>query len=220
MAHNVQVVNHPVVQTKLSQLRNTQTTPKDFRELTHEVSLLLGYEASRSLQCRQYTAQTPVAAFNAFAIHPRIGLAPIMRAGIGMTDALLALHPDAHVYHLGLFREKISLQPVEYYNKLPERPTVDLVFLLDPMIATAGTACAAMHMLVDWGIPVQNIKLISIVASQTGVDVLNKEFPGLEIWTAALDPQLVVHAGEGGKIAPGLGDAGDRLFNTHAPTFA
>jgi uracil phosphoribosyltransferase len=127
-----------------------------------------------------------------------------------MADALLSVFPNAPVYHLGLFREKVSLQPVEYYSKLPASPPVDIVYLLDPLIATGGTAIAAITMLTDWGIPLSNIKFLAVLASQAGIDAVLKEYPNLEIWVAAVDPELT----EQGFIRPGLGDAGDRLFNT------
>jgi len=127
-----------------------------------------------------------------------------------MTDAMLELFPEAKVYHLGLFREKVSLQPVEYYSKLPNEPTVDICYLLDPLVATGGTACAALQMLLDWGLPVQNIKLLAVLASETGLKRVAAEFPGLEIWVSAVDNELTPE----GYILPGLGDTGDRLFNT------
>ncbi|KAG7097111.1 hypothetical protein E1B28_004489 [Marasmius oreades] len=142
-----------------------------------------------------------------------LGLTPILRAGLGMSDALLSLVHDAPVYHLGLFREKVSLQPVEYYSKLPAEPPVDIVYLLDPLIATGGTACAALAMLVDWGLAPINVKILCVLASQDGLDKINQEYPGVEIWVAAVDPNL----SDRGIVKPGLGDAGDRLFNTIRP---
>lgn len=127
-----------------------------------------------------------------------------------MTDALLSMFPDAPVYHLGLFREKVSLSPVEYYSKLPPSPPVDMIYLLDPLIATGGTAIAAITMITDWGIPLSNIKFLSVLASQPGLDAILQQFPGLEIWVAAIDSELTAE----GVITPGLGDTGDRIFNT------
>jgi len=146
-------VNHPIVNAQLSKLRQTTTSSKEFREGISQISLILGLEATRTLEEETFEGQTPVAPFTGTVIKPRIGLTPILRAGLGMTDAMLSLFPAASVYHLGLYREKISLQPVEYYSKLPNIPPVDTVFLLDPLIATGGTACAALTMIVDWGIP-------------------------------------------------------------------
>ncbi|KDQ06239.1 hypothetical protein BOTBODRAFT_60694 [Botryobasidium botryosum FD-172 SS1] len=204
------VVEHPIFNAKLSVLRQANTSPKDFREGIRELTYIVGIEASRDVEEKEFHGQSPVAAYTGKTIKPRIGLAPILRAGIGMTDAMLALYQDASVYHLGLFREKVSLQPVEYYSKLPSEPTVDLVFLLDPLVATGGTACAALHMLLDWGIPIRNIKFLIILASQQGLERVRLEFPDLEIWVGAVDEVLTAD----GLISPGLGDTGDRIFNT------
>ncbi|KAJ3523937.1 hypothetical protein NM688_g8643 [Phlebia brevispora] len=193
----VHVLAHPIINERLSKLRQSGTSSKEFREDIHNISLLLGFEASRDLEEETFDG-------------PKIGLTPVLRAGLGMTDAMLTLFPSAPVYHLGIFREKVSLQPVEYYSKLPPVPTVETVFLLDPLIATGGTACAAMHMILDWGIPVTRIKLLCILASEDGLKRVEEEFPGLEVWAAAVDPQLT----KDGLIAPGLGDTGDRLYNT------
>ncbi|TCD66953.1 hypothetical protein EIP91_000731 [Steccherinum ochraceum] len=224
-------INHPIVNARLSKLRQTSTTAKEFREGIYDISLILGVEASRNLEEEAFDGRTPVAPFVGSTIKPRIGLAPILRAGLGMTDALLNLFPAAPVYHLGIFREKVTLQAVEYYNKLPAGdPTVDLVFLLDPLIATGGTACAAIHMLKEWTVPEEKIKLLCVLASKTGLDQVRQAYPGVEIWTAATDPELTPE----GLISPGLGDTvsdiqfdlqfldhvaydelkGDRLYNT------
>ncbi|KAF7790873.1 hypothetical protein EIP86_001831 [Pleurotus ostreatoroseus] len=227
MSSKVHVLTHPIINERLSKLRQSGTSSKDFREVwtvfrelyptadvfgqdIHNISLLLGFEASRDLQEETFVGQTPISEFTGARIKPKIGLTPVLRAGLGMTDALLTLFPNAPVYHLGIFREKVSLQPVEYYSKLPPVPTVDTVFLLDPLIATGGTACAAMHMILDWGIPVNQIKLLCVLASQDGLKHVQEEYPGLEVWAAAVDPQLT----KDGLIAPGLGDTGDRLYNT------
>ncbi|KAI0677014.1 UDP-N-acetylglucosamine 1-carboxyvinyltransferase [Trametes maxima] len=204
------VLAHPIVNARLSQLRQTSTNSKEFREGIHDISLILGIEASRDLEEETFSGQTPVGPFTGSVIKPNIGLTPILRAGMGMTDALLNLFPAASVYHLGLFREKVSLQPVEYYSKLPPNPTVDQVFLLDPLIATGGTACAALNMVVEWGIPVNKIKLLCVLASQDGLNRVQSEFPGVEVWVAAVDAHLTPN----GLISPGLGDTGDRLYNT------
>ncbi|KAJ3575170.1 hypothetical protein NP233_g1296 [Leucocoprinus birnbaumii] len=174
------------------------------------ISFILGYEASKDLQTETFQGQTPVSTFQGERIKAKVALTPILRAGLGMTDALLSLYPDAPVYHLGLFREKVTLQPVEYYSKLPPSPPCDQVFLLDPLIATGGTAIAALTMITEWGISVNRIKLLSVLASQEGLDHIKAQYPELEIWVAGIDPVLT---GEG-IISPGLGDTGDRLFNT------
>jgi uracil phosphoribosyltransferase len=210
MANTINIVSHPVINGELSKLRQSSTTPKEFREGVDTISLFLGYEATRTLEETFYEGRTPVAPFVGKTIKPRIGLTPILRAGLGMTDALLKLFPTAPVYHLGLYREKVTLQPVEYYSKLPPSPPIDQVFLLDPLIATGGTACAALGMIVDWGIPVKNVKLLCILASDAGLKHVQAEYPDLEIWVAGVDKELT----SDGIITPGLGDSGDRLFNT------
>jgi len=204
------VLSHPLVNAELAKLRLTSTTSKEFREGVNHISMFLGYEASRTLQQEPFHGQSPVGAFTGSVVKPRVGFTPILRAGLGMTDALLTLFPTAPVYHLGLFREKVTLQPVEYYSKLPSSPPIDMVFLLDPMIATGGTACAALAMITDWGIPVKNTKLLCVLASREGLQRVQAEFPELEIWVAGVDETLTPD----GLISPGLGDAGDRLFNT------
>ncbi|KAL4075991.1 uracil phosphoribosyltransferase-domain-containing protein [Scleroderma citrinum] len=210
MPGNRHVLSHPLVNARLSQLRQTTTNSRDFREGIHDISLILGIEASRDLEEECFEGQTPIAPFTGSFIKPRIGLTPILRAGLGMTDALLTLFPSAPVYHLGLFREKVSLQPVEYYSKLPSDPNVDVCFLLDPLVATGGTACAALAMLLDWGVPLTNIKLLVVLGSEEGLKHIESSFPELEIWVAAVDPRIT----NDGLISPGLGDTGDRLFNT------
>ncbi|KAF7352902.1 Uracil phosphoribosyltransferase [Mycena venus] len=195
---------------ELSKLRRTTTTAKEFREGVNNISLILGLEASRNLEEDTFTAQSPVGPFTGTVVKPRIGLTPILRAGLGMTDALLKLFPEAPIYHLGLFREKVTLQPVEYYSKLPPSPPIDMVYLLDPLIATGGTACAALAMITDWGMPIDKVKLLCVLASQEGLNHVQAEFPELEIWVAGVDQTLTSN----GLISPGLGDAGDRLFNT------
>ncbi|EDR12495.1 armadillo/beta-catenin/plakoglobin [Laccaria bicolor S238N-H82] len=210
MSKNVNLLSHPLINAELSKLRQASTSSKEFREGIQHISVLLGYEASRNLEEESFDDRTPVGPFTGTKIKPRIGLTPILRAGLGMTDALLTLFPAAPVYHLGLFREKVTLQPVEYYSKLPPSPALDNVFLLDPLIATGGTACAALAMIVDWGIPVKDIKLLCILASQDGLNHVQAEYPDLEIWVAGVDEILTSE----GIISPGLGDTGDRLFNT------
>jgi len=204
------ILSHPIVNAELSKLRQLSTGPKEFREGIHQISFILGIEATRTLEESSFEGQTPVGPFTGTTIKPRIGLTPILRAGLGMTDALLSLFPSAPVYHLGLFREKVTLQPVEYYSKLPPSPPVDKVFLLDPLIATGGTACAALAMIVDWGISVKDIKLLCVLASQEGLSHVRTEYPDLEVWVAGVDDTLTPE----GIISPGLGDTGDRLFST------
>jgi len=210
MSKKLHVLNHPVVNAQLSKLRQTSTSPKEFREGVHNISFVLGIESTRDLEEETFHGQTPVGPFTGSTIKPRIGLTPILRAGLGMSDAMLTLFPNAPVYHLGLYRERVTLQPVEYYSKLPQTPPADLVFVLDPLIATGGTACAALAMIIDWGVPVSKIKLLCILASEQGLQHVQAEHPDLEIWVAGVDPELTSN----GLISPGLGDTGDRLFNT------
>ncbi|KAG9097689.1 hypothetical protein FRC07_010744 [Ceratobasidium sp. 392] len=189
----VNILSHPLVNSKLAVLRDANTSAKDFREGIRDLTYIVAIEATRDLEERPVTGNTPVSEFTGSTIAPRIGITPILRAGLGMTDAMLSLFPNAPVYHIGLFREKVSLQPVEYYSKLPKVPTVDKVFIVDPLIATGGTAVAAVHMILDWGIPLKNIKFLGILASQAGLN---------HIWFAAVDTELT----QAGLIKPGLGD--------------
>ncbi|KAJ6599197.1 putative uracil phosphoribosyltransferase [Mycena vulgaris] len=223
---NVNILSHPIANAELSKLRRTTTTSKEFRESVNNISLILGLEASRNLEEETFTDQSPVGPFTGTVVKPRIGLTPILRAGLGndrcsfdavsvrMSTAVVRVphtaFSDAPIYHLGLFREKVTLQPVEYYSKLPPSPPIDMVFLLDPLIATGGTACAALSMIADWGMPIEKVKLLCVLASQEGLHHVQAEFPALEIWVAGVDQTLTPQ----GLISPGLGDAGDRLFNT------
>ncbi|KLO10152.1 armadillo/beta-catenin/plakoglobin [Schizopora paradoxa] len=208
---NVHVLDHPVVAARLSQLRQSNATPSEFREGIKQISRFLGFEASRSLESLEFDGETPVAPFTGTVIKPQIGLAPILRAGLGMEDALLELFPEAKVYHIGVFREKVSLRPVEYYSKLPPQVTVDKCYLLDPLVATGGTACATISMLLDWGISIKNITLLAVLSSEAGLERITAEYPELEVWVAAVDKVLTPN----GIISPGLGDTGDRLFHTY-----
>ncbi|GAA5822085.1 hypothetical protein JCM3770_007012 [Rhodotorula araucariae] len=208
---SVNVVSHPLVQAKLSELRDRRTSSHRFRALVKELSTVLGIEASRNLAIKDVPGlQSPIAPYTGKAIAPRIGISPILRAGIGMTDSLLDLFPEASVFYLGLFREKVSLQPVEYYQKLPPAPTVDTLYLIDPLVATGGTAIAAISILLDWGLDISQIKLLSILGSKPGLQKVADAYPGLEIFACAVDDEL----SEDGYIVPGLGDSGDRLFST------
>ena len=205
------VSQHPAVQHKLSLLRDSSTEPKKFRELVREISWLLGYEALADARVTQVRVQTPIEETDGARLADRIGLVPILRAGLGMVDAMLELMPTAEVWHLGLFRDEHTLRPVEYYNKLPDSATVDLCLILDPMLATGGSATAAIEVLKRWGAvnPVR-IKLLNLIAAPEGVRAVQQAHPDVPIFAAALDRQL----NEKGYIMPGLGDAGDRQFGT------
>lgn len=202
------VSNHPAVLHKLALLRDEATEHKKFRELVREISWLVGYEALADARLRPVSVQTPIELTEGAQLADRIGLVPILRAGLGMVDAMLELMPTAQVWHLGLFRDERTLRPVEYYNKLPDHSTVDLCLILDPMLATGGSATAAIEVLKDWG--ATRIKLINLIAAPEGVRAVASAHPDVAIHTAALDRQL----NERGYIMPGLGDAGDRQFGT------
>ena len=208
---NLHVSTHPAVLHKLGILRDERTEPKKFREVVRELSWLLGYEALADARVRPLKVQTPLEEMEGHELGERIGLIPILRAGLGMVDAMLELMPTAEVWHLGLFRDERTLQPVEYYNKLPDAASVDLCLILDPMLATGGSASAAIEVLKRWGAvhPVR-IKLINLIAAPEGVEAVTTAHPDVQIHCAALDRQL----NDKGYIMPGLGDAGDRQFGT------
>lgn len=210
MSNTINILSHPLVDAELTKLRHASTSSKEFREGIRNLSWYLGYEASRNLEQETMKGTTPVGPFEGKIIKPRIGLTPVLRAGLGMTDALLDIFPAAPVYHLGIYREKVSLQPVEYYSKLPASAPVDQIFVLDPLIATGATACAALQMIVDWKIPAHKIKLLAVLASDQGLKHVQSAFPEVEIWLAGVDDTLTAQ----GIISPGLGDTGDRLYNT------
>jgi uracil phosphoribosyltransferase len=205
---NLHVSQHPAVRHKLGILRDERTEPKKFREVVRELSWLLGYEALSDAHTRRHDIDTPIEPMAAEELADRIGLIPILRAGLGMVDAMLELMPTAEVWHLGLFRDERTLRPVEYYNKLPDTSTVDLCLILDPMLATGGSATAAIEVLKKWG--AVRIKLVNLIAAPEGVEAVLTAHPDVEIYSAALDRQL----NDKGYIMPGLGDAGDRQFGT------
>jgi uracil phosphoribosyltransferase len=205
------VSHHPAVIHKLALLRQDATEPKKFRELVREISWLVGYEALADARLEPVDVRTPLEAIKGHQLADRIGLIPILRAGLGMVDAMLELMPTAQVWHLGLFRDERTLRPVEYYNKLPDQASVDLCLILDPMLATGGSATAAIEVLKQWG--AVRIKLINLIAAPEGVRAVAAAHPDVVIHTAALDRQL----NERGYILPGLGDAGDRQFGTGHP---
>jgi uracil phosphoribosyltransferase len=202
------VSTHPAVLHKLGVLRDEDTEPKKFREVVRELSWLLGYEALADARTTPIDIRTPMEPMQASELGERIGLIPILRAGLGMVDAMLELMPTAQVWHLGLFRDERTLRPVEYYNKLPDSATVDLCLILDPMLATGGSATAAIEVLKKWG--AVRIKLVNLIAAPEGVRAVQEAHPDVHIHCAALDRGL----NEKGYIMPGLGDAGDRQFGT------
>ncbi len=205
------VSQHPAILHKLGILRDRKTEPKKFREVVRELSWLLGYEALADARVRPLEVKTPLETMEGAELADRIGLVPILRAGLGMVDAMLELMPTAQVWHLGFFRDERTLRPVEYYNKLPDSANVDLCLILDPMLATGGSATAAIEVLKRWG--AVRIKLVNLIAAPEGVEAVATAHPDVEIYCAALDRQL----NDKGYIMPGLGDAGDRQFGTGNP---
>ncbi len=205
------VSQHPAVLHKLAILRDEATEPKKFREIVRELSWLLGYEALADARVRPLRVTTPIEETDAHELADRIGLVPILRAGLGMVDAMLELMPTAQVWHLGLFRDERTLRPVEYYNRLPDSASVDMCLILDPMLATGGSATAAIEVLKRWGAvqPVR-IKLVNLIASPEGVAAVTSAHPDVHVYCAALDRQL----NDLGYIMPGLGEAGDRQFGS------
>ncbi len=206
--NNVFLSPHPLVATKLSLLRNVRTEPKKFRELVREIAAMLAYEATLDLATQEIEIETPLATTRGQKLLERIGLVPVLRAGLGMVEGVWELMPGAEVWHIGLYRDERTLKPVSYYNKLPIEPTVSVCLILDPMLATGGSAVATVDILKKWG--VNKIKFIGIIASPEGVTRLQSAHPDVSIHIAGLDEKLNEH----GYILPGLGDAGDRLFGT------
>lgn len=206
---NVIVMDHPLIQHKVGILRRRETGSKEFRELANEIAMLMCYEATRNLPLRDEVVETPVAEASIKQIAGKtLGIVPILRAGLGMVDGMLSLVPTAKVGHIGLYRDPETLNPVEYYCKLPyDAPERD-IFVLDPMLATGGSAAAAIQFIKDKG--VKNIHFMCLIAAPEGVKKLQDAHPDINIIIAALDEKLNDH----GYIVPGLGDAGDRLFGT------
>lgn len=214
---NVHVSEHPLVRHKLTLLRNQTTEPKKFRELIREIAMLLGYEATRDLATTTVQVQTPLAVAQGCELAERIGLIPILRAGLGMVEGIWELMPGAEVWHIGLYRDHKTLQPVQYYNKLPVTPTVQVCLVLDPMLATGGSAVATIDILKRWG--AKRIKFLGIIAAPEGIERMSNSHPDVDIYVGAIDDHLTPHPEKPddppeGYIVPGLGDAGDRQFGT------
>jgi len=205
---NVFRSNHPLVQHKLAKLRNKDTNPKKFRELIREIAMLLAYEATADLALEETQVETPMGTAAGLLLREKIGLVPILRAGLGMVDGVWEMMPSAEVWHIGLYRDEKTLRPVEYYNKLPVDPTVQVCLILDPMLATGGSAVATANILKRWG--AQRIKFVGIIAAPEGIAALNSAHPDIPIHIGAVDS----HLNDIGYIVPGLGDAGDRQFGT------
>ena len=205
---NVFASQHPLVAHKLSRLRDRNTEPKKFRELVREIAALLAYEATADLLTVPRQVETPLATMNGAELQEKIGLVPILRAGLGMVEGFWELMPTAEVWHIGLYRDEKTLQPVQYYNKLPIEPTVSVCLILDPMLATGGSAVATTTIVKRWG--VQKIKFVGLIGAPEGIAAMQAAHPDVPIHLAAIDD----HLNERGYILPGLGDAGDRQFGT------
>jgi len=209
MNKNVFVFDHPLIQHKLALIRDKNTGAKEFRELVEEVSLLMGYEVTRHMPLEETEVETPIGPAKVKMLSgKKIGIVPILRAGLGMVNGMLKLIPAAKVGHIGLYRDPETLQPVEYYCKLPQDVSERELIILDPMLATGGSAAKAVEVLKQKG--ATNIKLMCLIAAPEGIEAVHREHPDVEIYTAAIDERLNSH----GYIVPGLGDAGDRLFGT------
>ncbi|WP_126941025.1 MULTISPECIES: uracil phosphoribosyltransferase [unclassified Veillonella] len=206
---NVNVMTHPLIQHKVTLIRSVDTGTKDFRQLLEEIALLMGYEITRDLPLEDVEVETPlVKAIGKQIAGKKLGIVPILRAGLGMVNGLLELMPMAKVGHVGMYRDPKTLQPVEYYCKLPSDLADRRIIVTDPMLATGGSAAAAISLLKEKG--AKEIQLMCLVAAPEGVEVVNKAHPDVRIYVAALDEKLNDH----GYILPGLGDAGDRIFGT------
>jgi uracil phosphoribosyltransferase len=204
----VQVSRHPLVLHKLTVLRSTETDHRSFRELVRELALLLCYEATQDLTLSPQRVMTPMGEASGYKTEDTIGVVPILRAGLGLVDGVMELLPSVQVWHIGLYRDEKTLRPVEYYNKLPTEPTVNVCLVLDPMLATGGSAVATVDILKKWG--VKRIKFLGLIAAPEGVERLTTAHPDVPIYVAAIDD----HLNDVGFIVPGLGDAGDRQFGT------
>jgi uracil phosphoribosyltransferase len=204
----VHVSRHPLLLHRLALLRDRDTAPRAFRQLVREMAQMLFFEAAQDLRLSPLTVRTPLAECAGQQVAESLGLVPILRAGLGMAEAILDLLPAAQVWHLGLYRDHQTLKPVTYYNKLPDRPNIDLAFLMDPMLATGGSAVAAVDILKGWGL--KRLKFLGLIAAPEGVAALRAAHPDVPIYLAAVDSHLNADK----YIVPGLGDAGDRQFGT------
>jgi len=208
MFDHVHVSSHPLVKARLAELRHKDTPPPLFRRLVRELSQFLFYEASSTLKVEPIQVHTPLAETQGHRLSERIGLVPVLRAGLGMVQGIHEMVPDAEVWHLGLYRDHETLEPVTYYNKLPAEPRIDLAIVLDPMLATGGSAVACLDLLQRWG--VKSVWFIGLIAAPEGIKRLREAHPQVPLFLAALDSHLNYQS----YIVPGLGDAGDRQFAT------
>ena len=205
----VMIMDHPLIQHKIGIIRRQETGSKDFRQLISEIAMLMCYEATRDLKLTDVEIETPISKMTAKELAgKKLAVVPILRAGLGMVDGMLSMIPAAKVGHIGLYRNEKTLEPVEYYCKLPKDCAEREVFVVDPMLATGGSATAAITMLKNKG--VKKIRFMCIVAAPQGIERMQKEHPDVDLYVGALDD----HLNENGYIVPGLGDAGDRIFGT------
>jgi uracil phosphoribosyltransferase len=204
----VHVSSHPLIKHKLAILRHKDTDSVKFRQLIHELAMLLAYEATQDLTVRELTVPTPMGEAPGAHLRDSIGLVPILRAGLGMIEGVWEVIPVAEVWHIGLYRDEHTLRPVQYYNKLPASPRVQICLILDPMLATGGSAIATVDILKKWGVP--RIKFVGLIGAPEGVKALTSAHPDVDVHLAAIDD----HLNNIGFIVPGLGDAGDRQFGT------
>ncbi len=202
------ISEHPLIKHKLAILRNKETEPVKFRQLVHEIAMMLAYEATTDLVLRSTVVHTPMGEATGAHLQEEVGLVPILRSGLGMVEGVWEMIPVAEVWHIGLYRDEKTLRPVEYYNKLPPQPRVQLCLILDPMLATGGSAIATVDVLKRWGVP--KIKFVGMIGAPEGVAALTAAHPDIDVHLAALDERL----NDIGFIVPGLGDAGDRQFGT------
>lgn len=209
MNNNIYILNHPLIQHKITMMRDRNTGTNEFRKLTEEVAILMGYEALRDLPLRNIEIETPLQKFSAPVIAgKKLAIVPILRAGLGMVNGILSLVPSAKVGHIGLYRDHVTHEPHEYYCKLPDNIHDRTIVVLDPMLATGGSACAAVDFIKQRG--GKNIKFMAIIAAPEGLERLAKTHPDIQIYCGQLDERL----NDDFYICPGLGDAGDRIFGT------
>ncbi|HBV62825.1 MAG TPA: uracil phosphoribosyltransferase [Rhodopirellula sp.] len=210
MGH-VTEIQHPLIEHHLCTVRDQSTVPSHFRAAVSRLSVLVGVYATEDLAVEPVAIQTPIAEADCHQVTRRVALVPILRAGLGMVDPRLNLLPDAAVWHLGLYRNEETAEPVEYYDKLPKSGAPNTALVLDPMLATGGSIELAVQRLMEWG--VEEIRVLSIIASRQGVERVQRDFPNVKLYVAAIDPVL----NDQSYIVPGLGDAGDRIFDTPQP---
>ncbi len=204
----IQRVEHPLIEHHLCTIRDAETGSRDFRDAVQRLSMILGVWATRDLQTKPRKVATPICETTGYELSVHIGIVPILRAGLGMVDPVLQLLPDASVWHLGLYRNEETAEPVGYYDKLPHENAPNIALVVDPMLATGGSIDLVIRRLKTWG--VEDIRVLSLIAAQPGIDRIQRDFPEVRVFVAAIDPEL----NDRSFIVPGLGDAGDRIFDT------